>query len=142
MKIDKNTLEKIMASFPKVPPENGGILGSKNGIVCEYIHDKNIRLDDKAIYIPNILFLNESIEKWETESIEFAGLLHSHMNKEKFLSFGDIEYIKQIMKSLPDTVKKVFFPIVIPKCCIIGYVAEKIGEEIVITNDKIEIVSI
>ena len=54
MKIRKNTYLKILNSYSTlVPPEEGGILGSKDGVICEYEHDcleqtSNVALFDES----------------------------------------------------------------------------------------------
>lgn len=137
MKIFKSTFDKIMASYPNVPPENGGILGSKNGILCEYIHDKSLQSYDEAIYVPDIVFLNKCIERWKTNNVAFAGMIHSHKRGEEALSTGDLQFIKKIMIS---TEIQLFFPIIIPRCRMISYRATKEAGKLVIKKDNIEFV--
>ena len=125
MQITENTYKKIISSFPNVPPENGGILGARNGIICEYIHDTNIVSNNMAIYLPNTILLNKYISKWKINSIEFAGMIHSHLKNEATLSNGDLAYIKEILNANEGVNKTLFFPILISSCTIIPYAAKK-----------------
>jgi len=48
-----------------VPPEAGGILGEKNGIICYFIFDMALASTKCAVYIPNvnyIFFLHKMID--------------------------------------------------------------------------------
>lgn len=114
MKILKETYSRLLNSYSSaVPPEEGGILGIRNGIVCAYKHDSSVKLYDSAQYVPNTEFLNSVIPDWEKDGIVFAGMVHSHIPHEKDLSASDRDYAVQILQAMPDYIDKLFFPIVL-----------------------------
>lgn len=141
MKITKEVLERIIKSYPAVPPENGGIIGSKNGIICEYFHDINPHNYDFAIYEPNTELLNKTILLWQEQGIDFQGIVHSHLPEENSLSGADKEYIKQIFETLPREITCLYFPIVLPNTKqIFSYKASFKNKTILIEYDEIQIV--
>lgn len=141
MKITKEALEKIIKSYPAVPPENGGIIGSKNGIICEYFHDVNSHNYDFAIYEPDIELLNSTILLWKEQGIDFQGIVHSHLPEENSLFGADKEYIEQIFETLPREINCLYFPIVLPNTKqIFSYKAMFNNETLSIEHDEIEVV--
>lgn len=114
MRIYEETLQKILSSFPEVPPENGGILGQKDGIICAYLHDRKAQSVERAIYVPNVDWMNRCIQEWELFGIEFAGIVHSHPQECTTLSGPDRAYIREIMTAMPYHISELFFPILVP----------------------------
>lgn len=115
MYIKRNTLEKLLSTCPACPPETGGVLGGKRGSVTHFIFDKVSTEQRGDFYIPNTEYLNSVITQWQAESIELLGVFHTHPQNAKTLSNADCVYIKAIMQSLPVSVHRLYFPIVIPK---------------------------
>ena len=140
MKILANILHRLLLSYPTVPPENGGILGGTQNIITEYYHDNSIQKDIIAEYSPNTFHLNIKIQDWHKKGIEFYGLIHSHPSFEKTLSLADIDYIMNIMNSIPFNECFLYFPIVIPHETIIPYIAHKKDSDIKISNDILQII--
>lgn len=140
MDILENVYRKIMKSFPEVPPENGGILGIRDGIVCQYYHDKSNQILENAIYVPDIRWMNWCIQEWEDKQISFGGIVHSHMPGQKTLSNSDKKYIKQIINGMPGYIKELYFPIIIPQEEIICYRAYKHNQNLVLEEDEIHII--
>lgn len=137
MNVTEKVLKKIIDSYPLAPPENGGILGSKAGIICEYFHDK-CSIMDRAVYVPNVEMLNSVIEKWSENGIDFAGIIHSHISDNGSLSYNDKIYICSIFDNLPISVNSLFFPIFLPKTSkIIPYVAVRGNRGIVFIKDNV-----
>ena len=100
MTITHDVFNKIKASIGKMPPEQGGILGIRNGsdIIDCFVHDKSARVG-YAEYNPNINFLNDVINNdWDQNGVDFCGFIHSHPNCSEQLSGADIEYAVRIMK--------------------------------------------
>ena len=142
MKIISNCYEKIFDNYPNPPPEQGGILGMKSNVVCEYYHDSFSVERDKAIYEPNVVELNKVIEQWNSQKISFAGIIHSHLAGQNTLSSGDKEYIRKVLFVMPASIKELYFPIVIPeKKTIISYVAMRNKKDVIIQQDEIHIIS-
>ena len=75
--IAREQYEKIQMSIGTLPPETGGILGEKDGVVsCFYFDNHAESLADG--YSPNIEDLNFVISDWESKGVSFCGLIHSH----------------------------------------------------------------
>lgn len=140
MIITRDVFNKIMRSYPRVPPEMGGILGRKNGIICNYFHDKGVCDGKSAVYEPTIDLLNNQIALWSEIGISFAGIIHSHLDHETNLSAADIKYIEKIISSLPQDYIQLYFPIIFPgRKRMISYLAERNNHDIIIRNDIITI---
>lgn len=139
MKIQKIIYDEILKYTPVVPPETGGIIGQQNGIICFAEFDSGTVQRESAVYVPNVEKLNSVIEKWNSSGIEFVGMFHSHPIGQETLSGDDIEYIKTVFDSMPDSVMKLYFPIVIPKSHIISYKAIRENHRICIEKDSVVI---
>ena len=139
MKINSDIYFK-MIDCPSAPPETGGILGSKNGIICEYFFDEGLANLSRAIYKPDINKLNKQISIWSNERTAFCGIAHTHLLGQDSLSDDDIIYIKSIMNSMPASIKFLYFPIIIPKQHIFPYKAFRNGNNISIVSSRLNIV--
>lgn len=137
MKLSFNIYKTLLEIPPTVPPEIGGILGGKNGEIFKIAFDKNTKNYNSAVYNPNIDYLNEIITHWENQGIDFVGLFHTHMQDNITLSNDDIVNIKNIMRSMPNTISNLYFPIVIPKKEIFPYIAKKDNNRISIQLDEL-----
>lgn len=138
MKILKTTYFLIMSQYRPAPPEQGGILGMANGYVTEYIHDNAYVESESAVYIPDTAFLNNCIQKWALNDIEFCGLVHSHPSGQKTLSSSDLEYIKKLYKNNP-RLEKTYYPLIVNGLYMFVYSAKKISDEIRIEEESLEI---
>ena len=138
MKIYSEVYEEII-QCPPVPPEMGGILGMKKGVVCACTYDQPPLQRDRAIYIPNVEFLNKRICEWKEQGISFCGMFHSHPFNQPKLSGEDNEYIKTIFQVMPETVRDLFFPIVLPNVMLLSFHAVRRENTIRIYEDKITI---
>lgn len=112
MNICSTILNDIISSMPLVPPEAGGIIGAKNGEICIWKYDEGLK-ERGCVYRPNVDSLNRVIASWTENGYSFMGILHVHFGGSKLLSEGDERYIKKIMKAMPDSVKTLYFPIVV-----------------------------
>lgn len=139
MKISQKIYEQLL-QLPKVPPETGGILGSKHDVIDKMIQDSSKLSLSNGVYVPNVSFLNHCIEKWTQEKIAFQGIFHTHALNWTDLSTDDKAYIVEIMRVMPATVMRLYFPLVFPSDFITAYVAEKENDQILIKKDVLEIV--
>lgn len=139
MKIKYRTYKEVMAHCTSAPPERGGILGMKDGLVSDYIHDNARPILNRAIYAPDIKFLNKCIEEWAEKGIEFCGIVHSHPNGQDTLSSGDMEYIKVLYEVNPQ-IKNSYFPLVLNGREFKVYSVERNGEGISVKPDLLEII--
>lgn len=141
MKISQNVYLKILNNYPVPPPEQGGILGIKNGTICEYYHDNSSNVTDRAVYEPDVNVLNQVIKDWHEHGIQFAGIIHSHLIGQNTLSSGDEEYIKKLFNNVPECIDELYFPIVIPETKeIVSFLAKRKNTDVIIQSDKIFII--
>ena len=122
---------------PAAPPECGGILGGKDGIVNRVASDTG-GVNEYDFYIPDVSAMNEIISEWKLEDVEFMGIYHTHFAGGEELSFGDIKYIEKIMAAMPDEYI-LYFPLILPEK-ITGYRADNIDGSVHIFSDDIQII--
>ncbi len=139
VRITKKLFTSIVTLTPSVPPESGGILGEKDGVICAFHFDDSIQTTLRAAYIPNIPALNQKIRQWAGEGISFCGLFHSHPNGQDVLSEADIAYITRILCVNP--VKSLYFPLVFPGCKMLFYRAEYSNDHILLHQVNIHILN-
>lgn len=138
MRLLKSVYDMLLSCSP-VPPESGGILGEKDGIVCAVCLDQANQVLTQAEYRPNVEYLNAVISGWERTGVDFAGLFHTHLSEQTSLSGSDRYYITQIMQALPSSTEKLFFPVVLPGIEVFSYMAFRKGGDILIREDIITI---
>lgn len=140
MKISGTVLNDISEKLCIVPPEKGGIIGSRNGIVCVYCLDDGAIQTERNAYVPDVEKLNAIIAQWTEKGIRFAGLFHSHPYPQTELSVADMEYITKIMGAMPDSISELHFPVVVPGLGMTGHLAKRRGGEVIIVQENIMIV--
>ena len=141
VKISGEIFQLILSHVPQVPPETGGILGGKNQIITHCVFDNGSSASNGYdIYAPDTHLLNQTIQQWAERGIEFYGIFHSHFPSGTMLSNGDIQYITQIMQTMPPQISALYFPIVIPQNTLIVYRADRQGQTVQIVSVPIEIV--
>jgi len=139
MIIKSNIYHEIL-NMPAVPPETGGIIGMQNDIVTSFVFDKGKTNYQKAMYTPNIYFINNQINKWRNYNIIFCGIVHTHPSNQNFLSKDDINYIKKIINSMPETIPYLYFPIIIPQKKMLSYIAKSNKCKVEIYADEIIVI--
>lgn len=140
MKIQKNVFEEIIKAVPYVPPESGGIIGGTNQVVTHFVLDNGTFLSNGYdIYAPDTLFLNNTIQRWKQDGIDFYGVFHCHFSNSILLSNGDKRYITQIMNAMPQYINKLYFPIIFPRENMIVYRADRVGKDICLASEDIEL---
>ena len=138
MKITEAVLHDICEELCIVPPEKGGIIGSINGIVCDYCMDDGTVQAERYAYVPNVEKLNSVIDQWSDKGVCFAGMFHSHPYPQTELSAADREYIETIMGAMPDSISELHFPVIVPGLGVTGHLAKyRDGEVIVVPEDII-----
>lgn len=140
MYIKKNIFAKLLSACPACPPETGGLLGGQKGTVIQFVLDSGCRTKREDFYIPNTEYLNSVIAQWQAEGVEFLGVFHTHPKGAQMLSRADCAYIETIMQSLPEAVRRLYFPIVIPQTDIIVFCAERRDGQMVIRQEQIVLV--
>ena len=140
MRISRETYNSMLKSVKDIPPESGGILGEKNGIIQFVVYDEGVKNEKMCSYTPNAEKLNLVSREWQEQGILFCGIFHTHFFGVKTLSEGDLTYIKTIMKQMPIEIERLFFPIVVlPQREIVAYIAKKEQEQLIIKQDIISI---
>lgn len=140
MKIYRDVYRQMLTSFPTVPPETGGIMGSSDeGIITDFIFDRGTPIYDKAVYTPDVFFLNHIIAAWGKEGIRFCGIIHSHPDYNESLSLMDELYIQTVMDQMPKDKCHLYFPIMIPFRKIIPFVASNTGRGLIIQAKSLKI---
>ncbi len=140
MIIHKVILDYIVNNVSKFPPEMGGILGSKNKIICQVELDKGIENNLLCNYTPDVDKLNGVLEKWQQADILFAGIFHTHFHGVRTLSDEDKKYINAILNAMPESLDSLYFPIVLPETKqMIVYLAKRYEGKIEIIEEMMEI---
>ncbi len=140
MEIHKKVFDLIAKAAEKAKDhEIGGILGADKGdFICQVVID-NTRSNDWYTYTPNVELLNEIIARWD--QCQFIGFFHSHLNNQNTLSVGDRSYIRQIIRAMPSEIIHLYFPLyVIPENKLYGFKAQRVNDEIIITEDPVNII--
>ncbi len=120
MIIKSSVIELINNSIGKNKNESGGIIGSKDNVITDYIYDRECKKDE---YIPNVIWLNREIKKWGNYGVRFEGMIHSHNSNEK-LSYADIEYARKIIRM--NEIKKIhMFLYILTEKKLIDYVVKE-----------------
>lgn len=137
MKIINEVYQKILENTPDCMPEIGGMLGGQDDIITTVVFDKG-KTDDytRCHYTPDVAMLNAYLDNWRINEIEFYGLFHTHFYGVTSLSKGDIAYISEILKAMPESKKMLLFPIVVmPDKKIISYRCCMDGEKLIVTEE-------
>jgi len=138
MLVQKVIHDRILNNMIAVPPETGGIIGGKNGIVTNFEFDKyDVDNSFENSYTPNVDYLNKIITRWLGEGIRFLGIFHSHVENEVSLSLPDRGYIQQIMESIPDSIERLYFPLIFPRKKMLVFVAQRDGNVVKIREEEV-----
>lgn len=143
MYIAHEIYKRIVEEVPDHPPEIGGILGARNGVICYVVFDCGTQRENmgKCYYTPNVEYLNKCIADWEVRGIDFYGVFHTHFFSVSTLSEGDRQYIEKIMRAMPDVKKKLYFPVVVlPERKMVAYMCRRNKGKIKITETRIHLV--
>jgi hypothetical protein len=143
MYITRKAYEEIINTVPDYPPEIGGILGGYDDIICCSAFDHGMwqKNQKKCHYTPDVEYLNSCIADWEASGIDFYGIFHTHFFGIDTLSEGDRQYIEKIMRAMPETREKLYFPVVVlPERKIISYVCRRKHGKTEIAEDSIYLI--
>lgn len=141
MQICKEILDDILSNMPMTPPEAGGIIGGKGRKICIWEFDTGYE-ERGCVYRPNVDYLNKIIAMWLDEGYDFMGILHVHFGEAECLSEGDKRYIEKIVKSMPNSVRQLYFPIVVqPERKFVSYMATRNESgEVKIVSDEVKVI--
>lgn len=107
----KSIFQKIKETIGSLSPETGGIIGICDNIICEFYFD-NTAYSNADCYIPNDVVINEVLEEWALNNVQFYGIVHSHPYGQTKLSYNDIIYARQILDLISNTYASIYFPII------------------------------
>ncbi len=139
MKIKNDTFISILSSHITTVPEQGGILGEKDGKIVAYYHDKDASIcSSHAEYVPNITNLNSKIREWSKDGITFIGMIHSHPKDEYTLSDSDMLYIKKVFESY-EIDSTLYFPVIVSGGIIIPYAVTKQEVGLSVVQEQIDL---
>ena len=139
LKIKQNIYYSLFNDTRPAPPETGGILGGKNGLVTCFFADEGEISNEFNRYCPDTNKLNKILSVWDKNNIDFMGIYHSHPCNQCQLSAADIHYINTIMKSLSNIKRELYFPLIIPQNKFVSFCAVNIAGEINIFQTAIKI---
>ena len=98
MRISRETYNSMLKSVKDIPPESGGILGEKNGIIQFVIYDEGVKNEKMCSYTPNAEKLNLVIREWQEQGILFCGIFHTHFFGVKTFLFNAISISSSKLK--------------------------------------------
>lgn len=140
MRIEETVYFRLLESCIKAPPEMGGILGGHSQIIdCfNLIEGKND--NNMAFYSPDVKRMNAVIDLWRQNGVDFYGIFHSHPSCCTALSEEDKKYIVEIMKAMPEQVRFLYFPILIPYKELYVYKAVKSYGKVKLVSENLQVV--
>ena len=112
MKVSETISNIICEKFKDCEREYGGILGGRNDVITEFVFDNGLENENIGTYLPNVHFLNDCIDKWQSQNINFYGIIHNHLTEYAELSAEDIKCIEKIMNAMPRYIEYLYFPVI------------------------------
>ena len=109
--ITAEVYDQIKKTIGTRKPEQGGILGSSDGIHIDHYYFDKTADRTSASYTMDAKALNEVIHGWNDNGIQLVGIIHSHPQGCTKPSFGDMETARHIIETI-DVKGKFFTPIV------------------------------
>lgn len=92
---DKSTVYKIKASIGHATPETGGIIGSKDGVICKFYYDY-MGCSTSTYYIPSTA-VEGVIRLWYSQGYSFEGFIHSHVGRFSPTD-ADVKYSLEVLR--------------------------------------------
>lgn len=109
--ITAEVYDQIKRTIGTRKPEQGGILGSSDGVHIDYYYFDKTADRTSASYTMDAKALNEVIHGWNDNGIQLVGIIHSHPQGCTKPSYGDMETARHIIETI-DVKGKFFTPIV------------------------------
>ena len=92
-------------------PECGGVLGAAEGKAISHYSFDSTGISSPVAYTPDYMRINDILENWNHEGIEFVGIIHSHDSSCPYPSCGDLVYACRMLLSNP-SLDSMLMPIV------------------------------
>lgn len=138
MIIFEDIYNEILFKTPNPPPEIGGALFQKDGVISLFVSDNGLK--EYAKYTPDVDFLNQQIAQLSEEGYEFCGFFHTHFPFGETLSDSDKVYIKKIALSLKKQISTLYFSIVLPNEKMVAYRSCFSNDDVIISDDNLIII--
>ena len=103
--------EQIRSTIGVRRPENGGILGSSDGVHIDHYYFDSTSDRSAVTYTMDHKALNEVIHSWNDNGVDLIGIIHSHPAGCTQPSYGDMLMAKRIIETM-DVKGRFFTPIV------------------------------
>ena len=131
MVITEGLYAALLHGLTPAPPELGGLLGGRGGVLERMALDTGADLR-KA--------LNRILRMWAADGITFYGIFHTHPGAPGYerLSGADTAYIQRIMRST--AAELLYFPIVMAGKKLVPYAARQQNGQISIEKTVLTIV--
>lgn len=99
-RITTEAYQNIIRKIGSQEPEKGGILMGKDGIVTDFIFDKEANTT-RTTYSLNVAYLNPIIKELKLQGKQLMGIIHSHPNGYSKLSDTDRNYFSGQFENFP-----------------------------------------
>lgn len=96
---NQSTISEIQGSIGRVAPEAGGMIGSREGVICKYYYDSSGK-STQAYYMPSEE-VETIIRQWHLEGYTFEGFIHSHGSRFSPTD-ADIKYSLEVLSWYED----------------------------------------
>ena len=113
-KITRSTIDEIRKTIGSRAPEQGGMLGSKNGsgTVTDFYFDRTGSSTPVAFTVGHKELTQVLKTQWKPAGIELIGMIHSHPSGVRHLTGADIEYAEKFLNKDPQ-LDQLLTPIVV-----------------------------
>lgn len=141
MVITEGLYAALLHGLTPAPPELGGLLGGRGGVLERMALDTGADLrKDRNVYCPDIRALNRILRMWAADGITFYGIFHTHPGAPGYerLSGADTAYIQRIMRST--AAELLYFPIVMAGKKLVPYAERQQNGQISIEKTVLTIV--
>ena len=100
LQITTNAYQSIVKKIGSGVPEKGGVLMGVDGIITDFIFDKNAHTTGST-YSLDVAYLNPIIKEHKKQGKQLMGIIHSHPYGCSELSYPDREYFLSQFKNFP-----------------------------------------
>lgn len=135
--------DEIRHTVGRLPAEQGGLLGGRNGMVTHFCFDRTAHRTG-ATYSPDHERLNRLLqEDWNLRGIRLQGFAHSHPRGIARPSGGDLVYARRILEHNPH-LDRLLLPIVLTepdtgRFELFPFVALRNGEEVKVVEVPLDL---
>ena len=139
MRITAQVYDQMVQSFSQTVSSKAGILGIADGTVCAYMREEVLPAAVRTASDTDADELPGDLSQWSRRGIAFAGLVHGHPAGQDCLSKGDLQSMETLFAELPEDIKCLFFPLVMPDG-VVCFQIRRLGEKLLIEKKPIDII--